>query len=51
MPSPPSAVVRQESSILDIVDSDNLPASLNLKQPGEAAIIDIDAFEYEDILK
>ena len=49
VPSPPLAVVERESSILDIVDSDNLPASF--KQPGEAAIIDVDAFEYEDILQ
>jgi hypothetical protein len=34
---------------LDIANSDNLLASL--KQPGKAAIIDVDAFEYEDILK
>ena len=51
IPDPSLAVVERESesSILDIIDSDNLSASL--KQPGEAAIIDVDAFEYEDILK
>ena len=43
------AVVERESTILDIANSDNLLASL--KQPGKAAIIDVDAFEYEDILK
>ena len=47
--NPPLAVVEQESSILNIVDSNNLLASLKL--PGEAVIIDVDAFEYEDILK
>jgi hypothetical protein len=47
--SPPLAVVEREFTILDIADSDNLPASL--KPPGEAAIIDVDTFEYEDILK
>ena len=51
IPSLPLAAVKQESSVLDTVDSgsDNLPASF--EQPGEAAIIDVDAFEYEDILK
>ena len=49
VPEIPMAVVKQESSILDIIDSDNLLASL--KQPGEAVFIDIDAFEYENILK
>ena len=49
IPSPPSAVVEQEYLILDIINSDNLPASL--KQPGEAVFIDTDAFEYKDILK
>lgn len=52
IPSPPLALaaVEHESSVVDTVDSgSNLPASF--EWPGEAAIIDVDAFEYEDILK
>ena len=50
IPCPPTlAVVERESSILDIVDSNDLPASI--EQPSEDAIIDVDAFEYEDTLK
>jgi hypothetical protein len=47
----PLATVERQSSVLDTVDSgsDNLLASF--EQPSEAAIIDVDAFEYEDILK
>ena len=49
IPCSPLAVFERESSILDIVDSNNLPASI--EQASEAAIIDVDAFEYEDTLK
>ena len=49
IPCSPLAVFERESSILDIVDSNNLPACI--EQASEAAIIDVDAFEYEDTLK
>ena len=54
------AIVEQGLSIamLDLINSDNLPASIDVpklgeysKQLNEATIIDVDAFEYEDILK
>ena len=58
IPSPPMAIVEQGLSMLDLIDSDNLPASIDVpklgeysKQLNEATIIDVDAFKYEDILK
>lgn len=48
-------VVEQDSSILNMVDSNNFQATPMLrectKQPNEAVIIDVDVFKYEDILK
>ena len=52
------AIIEQGLSMLDLIDSDNFPASIDVpklgehsKQLNEAAIINVDAFEYEDILK
>jgi hypothetical protein len=68
IPSLPMAITKQRLSTLDVIDSDNFPASTNVpimrvasvdvptprecsKEPDNTAIIDVDAFEYEDILK
>ena len=51
IPSPPLAAVKQESSVLDIIDSGSNNLLATFKQPGEAMIIDVDALKYEDILK
>ena len=57
IPSPLLAVMEQGGAILNPFDSDNVPAGLDSpklvgypKGPDEAAIIDVDAFEYKDIL-
>ena len=58
IPCPPMAIIEQGLSMLDLIDSNNFPASIDVpklgehsKQPNEAVIINVDAFEYEDILK
>ena len=51
-------IIEQGLSTLDLIDSSDFPADIDVptpskcsKQPDEAMIIDVDAFEYEDILK
>ena len=46
-------IIEQGLFTLDLIDSSDFPATPSecSKQPDEAMIIDVDAFEYEDILK
>ena len=57
IPRPPLAVIEQGGAMLNPFDSDNVPAGLSSpklmgypKGLDEAAIIDVDAFEYENFL-
>ena len=56
IPSPHSAIVEEPSPHSAIVEREHSPHSAIVEQepskpPHEAIIIDVDAFEYEEILK